>query len=110
MLIPFAFQLIVLPRAELVTLFASQAAADHLRKHPGDPEAAKARAVRVVEAFGGEDVVRGVQVEVSVVDGRSVVVVTGHARPVVSGFTVPMRSASAGPLEVFRPDDDRPTP
>ena len=104
-LVPFAFQLLILPRADLVTLFAAQGAADQLRKHPDDPAAAEARALLVVDLFGGDAVLRDVDVELSVVDGRAVAVASARARAVVPGFLVPMRSRATGPVEGFRPDE-----
>ena len=103
-MIPLVLQLLVLVLADLVGLFAAQGAADRLRKHPDEPGAAERRAREVVGAFGGESIVRGVEVELTVRDGRAVAVVHGRARHVVPGASVPVRGRASGSVERFRPD------
>lgn len=104
-LVPLVLQLLILPISDLVGLFATQGAADQLRKNADDPAAAEARARHVVQAFGGEAFLRNVEVELSVVDGRAVAIVRGDARPVIPGVVIPMRNRVAGSVEEFRPDD-----
>lgn len=103
-LIPLLLQMLVLPVGDLVTLFATQGAADQLRKKPDDPTAAELRARRVVEAFGGDAFLRDVEVELSVIDGRAIAVVRGRARPVIPGVVIRMRNRATGSVEEFRPD------
>ncbi len=109
-LVPLLLQLLVLPVSDLVALFATQGAAEQLRKRPDDPAAAEARARRVVQAFGGEAFLRDVEVELTVADGRAIAVVRGRARPVIPGVAITMRNRATGSLEGFRPDDGTVSP